>query len=718
MEKNVNEVLIKEEPSIQHLIDTLDSFQDINSNIYLYHHFPHFPNETGESSVNPDILLIGENIGVIILKCVDFSERFTHEKAINIDKKLNQIDRLLYAKIIKDTPELIGRRRELKIEITPAIYLNNCDEIPNYPEWNDYELVNSDALLKELILKNHQTGEISVEEFKALKSTIEGSKGIFKSNDRNLRDRTNISSSKGSILSAIESAIHNFDLEQKRAALFTLNGPQRIRGLAGSGKTIILAMKVALIHIQNPEAEILYTYYTKALYDLVKKLITRFYRQFVEKDPDWNKIHVMHAWGGFGLEGVYYNACNNNNIPPLKYNEAKNKMPDDPFGFVCKELNLRNLKKQYDYAILDEAQDFPKEFYQVCRQITKHNRVVWAYDDFQNILNVKIQDERETFGRDLEGNYHIDFSRIESTDVQDLVLHKCYRNPRKILISAFALGLGIYNYDFNNPKSKPKIIQRLENNEHWESLGFTVEQGNSSVSDLMIINRPEDNSPAIKNTYLSDDDVIKVKTFTNFEDECKEVVSLIEKDISDELNPEDISIICLDTKNVWTYFNEIKLLLNRKGIKTFSLLEAPTDNTNFKVPKHVTLSTIFRAKGNEAGSVYVIGIDAVFFDKDNITERNKLFTAITRSIAWVTLTGVSPLADICKNELDILKKNDYKLTFIQPSEQDVVTIKQTIDEKQLALNKIERIAEDAAKNLNIDKDEFIKDIKAKLSSKK
>ncbi len=77
-----------------------------------------------------------------------------------------------------------------------------------------------------------------------------------------------------------------------------LDGPQRVRGLAGSGKTVVLAMKAALTHLRYPDAIILYTFYTKNLYQHIQRLITRFYRQFDDRDPNWSNLRIMHAWGG------------------------------------------------------------------------------------------------------------------------------------------------------------------------------------------------------------------------------------------------------------------------------------------------------------------------------------------------------------------------------------------------------------------------------------
>jgi superfamily I DNA and RNA helicase len=397
----------------------------------------------------------------------------------------------------------------------------------------------------------------------------------------------------------------------------------------------------------------------------------------------------MHAWGGYKLEGVYFNTCRLNNVDPMNFTEAVRINSKDPFDYICDKLNKHSLKKRYDYTLIDEAQDFPPNFYRVCRQITKRNRVVWAYDDFQNILDVKIQNEKETFGKSEDNEFYVDFSK--STDnLQDIILHKCYRNPRKILVSAFALGLGIYNRDENG---KRLVIQRLENNEHWQSLGFNVEAGDSSNGSQMVISRPFDNSSEIKNTLLDDEHIIKVRGFGDLKEEIIYIVKAIIDDISKELNPEDITVVCMDNRHVKIYFEMISAELKKQNIKVFNLLNASSINKLFKVKEHVTLSTIFNAKGNEAGSVYICGTDAVFGQKNDITQRNKIFTAMTRSLAWVTITGVGSSLSTCIEELKKVVENNYMLTFPQPSENEVNTIRQEIASNQKLLNEIDRLSE-------------------------
>ncbi len=103
--------------------------------------------------------------------------------------------------------------------------------------------------------------------------------------------------SRGAILKKIEREIANLDRWQKQAAIESPEGPQRIRGLAGSGKTIVLALKAAYLHAQHPDWTIAVVFYSRSLYTQFEDLIRRFSFEHLNDEPDWQKLRVMHAWG-------------------------------------------------------------------------------------------------------------------------------------------------------------------------------------------------------------------------------------------------------------------------------------------------------------------------------------------------------------------------------------------------------------------------------------
>lgn len=86
----------------------------------------------------------------------------------------------------------------------------------------------------------------------------------------------------------------------------------------------------------------------------------------------------------------------------------------------------------------------------------------------------------------------------------------------------------------------------------------------------------------------------------------------------------------------------------------------------------VTVSRLYRAKGHEAPMVYVLGLEAVAQDEANLALRNQLFVALTRSMAWVHLSGVQDSAThtdyLLYDEIrDVINSgNTLKFTYRKP----------------------------------------------------
>lgn len=643
-----DEIKLKKDVVVYRVCEKIKELSLDNSTV-LYYNFPLYRGELPEDLIQAQLLLASPQYGVLYFKCLESNRYLTEEE----ENYLDDLDVSIINRLNKRS-ELRKNRRELKFNVTLLIISEKDETI------NDRKYV-SLPCLKTVIEENKST-YLNEDDFNILLSCIDGTTRLTIKKERKNSD--DLKKTKADILNAIQNKEAAFDLEQKKVALVTIDGPQRIRGLAGSGKTIVLTMKAALYHMAHPNEEILYTYYTKSLFGLIRNLIERFYRDFADnREPNWKKIHILHGWGGVELNGVYSTACTDNGVEPITYNIAR-QFSSNPFDYVC-ELILKTGKitPKYDLTLIDEGQDFPDHFYQLCYALSKEKRIVWAYDDFQNIFDVKLQDEKNTFGKDQNGNYLVDFSK-EVNPLQDIVLHTCYRNPRTALIAAFSLGLGIYN---------SKVLQRLENNNHWEILGFKVEQGDSSVGSKMIISRPVEHSPNIMNQELGVH-TIHAKYFNDHSDECHYIASCIINDVQKEkLRPDDICVICLDNRNIGVYYSLLAKLLIKNGIATFNLVDAPNANKHFFYENCVTLSTINKAKGNEAGMVYIIGADKIFINRDNVIQRNKLFTAITRTKGWVTITGGIAL-QYCLDELLELDKNGNKLIFTQPSKETTKTI--------------------------------------------
>ena len=106
---------------------------------------------------------------------------------------------------------------------------------------------------------------------------------------------------------------------------------------------------------------------------------------------------------------------------------------------------MKNKTVEYfcDYSLIDEGQDFPVSFVQMCVRFTKGGKVIWAYDDLQTIF----QDNNPSAQAEKIG--------IEISYTKNLKI--CYRNPNEILICAHALGFGLFMEKLFRPLNLKQI---------------------------------------------------------------------------------------------------------------------------------------------------------------------------------------------------------------------------------------------------------------------
>lgn len=653
----------------------------------VYYNYPMFK-ELDDELQYPSLCIVSKSHGVILILTDNILERYVDEDYINkSDEKLSQLYSLIHAKFFK-IKDLKKNRNSLSFSINTFMFFPNfhsdVEELENELLSN---LNRVQSFINEVCVNDNNLNDDIVE---VITASLEGATGIVKPLERIINSQLEINT-KGKVLVELEKEMNNLDRQQKFAALTQINGPQRIRGLAGSGKTIILCMKAANILMKNPNAKILYTFYTKSLYEHIKLLISRFYRVYSEKDPDFeNKIHVRHAWGGKNYAGVYYDACKRERISPLTLKDARGM---NKFDFVCTDLLEKTngqLNKEYDYVIIDEAQDFSPVFYWLCRKIVKNDNLVWAYDQLQNILNVEIQDTITLF-ENKYGDKGIDLEKLLECHPElnnDIVLPVCYRNPREILMLAHSIGFGLYN---------SRVIQVLENADHWSDNGYEIIQGAFNEGEETIITRPVKNSPLSISQKYSIDEIIEIYKAESFDAEIEWIAESIKGNLEEELLPHDIMIICLDQKNISRYAIMLANILGDYDIYMNNTIE--TYNNEFNRNGCVTYTSVYKAKGNESALVYVVGCDSVAVDKDDIIMRNKLFTAFTRSKAWLKISGIGKGFEFLEEEIKKAKDNYPNLKFIYPNKDMVKQHQRDLskmnEKKEMFANMVKEFAKKA-----------------------
>lgn len=398
-------------------------------------------------------------------------------------------------------------------------------------------------------------------------------------------------------------------------------------------------------------------------------MITKFYREYSDSDPDWDKLHVRHGWGGISRPGVYYDLCRRLNIMPLTYQDAKRLDNNLPFRTCCQNVLKHETASFYDFILVDEAQDFPKEFFMLlARLVTFGKKIYFAYDELQSLSAVEVPRPEDLFGLDDKGK---PFISLEGEDYpggieKDFVLHKSYRCPLDILMLAHGIGLGIHG-----PHG---CVQMLGNRASWESIGYVIEKGNLKLGEETIISRPLANSPnRIRQIYTGQFSIVQIKNFHTRDDEISWVAESICSTIGNEsVRPEDIVVISLDIRKSKDYLSRLQLNLEQRGVK--SIIPGLVDQSwEFGESGRVTLSTVYRAKGNEAPVVYILAFDALYSYVEEIESRNRAFTSISRAKGWLRITGAGKQMTEVKKEIDKIIQDipNAQFKFIFPDMENI-----------------------------------------------
>src|SRR5271170_7836523 len=310
---------------------------------------------TADGKVFIDALLLSQSYGLIAFDLsAHLDAHSTPGQLKDLVDRQNQIHASIYNKL--NPHRDLRRGRTLAVEIN---VISCCPAIDHVIEEGDATAAPPHAI-PDII---RRFGQLDYDLLRPLNAAIQRVSTL-----RPLKRREGVTrpDSRGAIIKKIEQEIANLDQWQNRGAIEYVNGPQRIRGLAGSGKTVVLALKAAYLHARHPEWTIAVTFQSRSLYQQFRDLIRRFMYDQIEDEPDWSKLQVMHAWGSSRDPGVYSAICGQYSTPPQSWRTADGKYGSRAFEGVCEELTSlireQGPKPIFDAILIDEAQDFPISF--------------------------------------------------------------------------------------------------------------------------------------------------------------------------------------------------------------------------------------------------------------------------------------------------------------------------------------------------------------------
>lgn len=393
------------------------------------------------------------------------------------------------------------------------------------------------------------------------------------------------------LLEKVKQKIQLFDADQTRFVYQTLNKKMiTIQGLSGTGKTELLLHKLKELYTKDETSKIFVTCHNRILAESLKNKISRFFNFMrVSQQIEWNeRLWCTNAWGRYGEKdsGLYRYICSFYDIMYQSYGKQTS------FDSVCRaalmnlrEINQNDFKHAFDYVLIDECQDFPKSFFELCEYVTS-KQVYKAGDIFQSIFEKHEENEYEA----------------------DYFLKKCYRTDPKTLMFAHALGLGLFE------KDKLKWLKKSD----WEACGYSYEEKQETICLKRI---PVKRFLDVEN----DNPSVDIRSFVA-KDVANSVLQVIQEiqAENEDVTMNDICVILLDTDDYsYTWSNQIESLISQRvGWAVNKAYESKN------IPKDQLLLS---NRNNVKGLEYPFVICVTNGLTHSVSYRNVLYTMLTRS---------------------------------------------------------------------------------------
>lgn len=392
----------------------------------------------------------------------------------------------------------------------------------------------------------------------------------------------------------------------------------KIQGLAGTGKTELLLHKLRRNYVEDKDSRIAFTCYNKVLAKDMKTRIPRFFN-FMKVDEQiewWDRLWVFPSWGSQNapLTGMYSYICKEYGLNFRRYSKINS------FEQVCIDA-IEQLKQKgkynycFDYVYIDESQDFPQAFFDLCSIVTKKQLFI-AGDIFQNVFDVNIK---------------------PAVDCHYL-LNKCYRTDPHTLMLAHSIGMGLYEHP---------VIRWLED-EEWNACGYKTARKEGKIAlKREKIRRFED---VMSEEFHS----VQIKSSDNYIDEILSCIDEI-KNNNSTVKPDDIAVVFLsNSKTNFTIADNLVYSLDEK----YGWASCQGYVTKSKIKDKVFISNVNNVKGLEFPFVICVCTEKI---TDSIKQRNSIYMILTRSFlnSYLIINSAnSEFIECYSNANKSIQKND------------------------------------------------------------
>jgi hypothetical protein len=403
--------------------------------------------------------------------------------------------------------------------------------------------------------------------------------------------------------------------------------PRLVRGVAGSGKTVVLANIVArylhrrLKSLDSPNLpelnlSIAVTCYNRALVEFLnRKIRAAFREQTVTGEVPANSVLITH------FNGLLY-ALTRKRSWPIDYIRTRVLDQVGANEWASRyRAQIRDFAKEnpehyhavcFDALFVDEGQDFEPEEFRLMLDLVRPNEITGEkpilifYDDAQNLYG-----RARPVWKDVGINVVGDRSRP---------MRECFRNTRQIVELAFNVLLG----------SQAPSDQRVQTRTYAD-VRYLKDRGIVEELGDHVRVRFADREYRVP----------EIREFPNQEGEYSWIADELVRLIRDQqVRPEDILVVFHQPSSFNYGLLEQKVgtgLPNLQFVHPFGDHQEDKDRFILQ-PGRLTVSTVYGVKGYDAPIVFLAGADRFGVDRRG---RAAFYVAATRAKLLLYLTGVA-----------------------------------------------------------------------------
>lgn len=422
----------------------------------------------------------------------------------------------------------------------------------------------------------------------------------------------------GAYIDEMQNVEKHLTEEQKELIELRVGGfPRVIRGVAGSGKTVVLTKLAArYLHRHYPEQRprIAVTCFNRTLVPFLAQKLDAAWREYGHEEAIPTAAlclthlnRLMWLLQQEGWSALQYISAN-----VVKESAKRADLYRVQLARFAKAQPERYQALCFDAIFVDEAQDFaPEEFALLLDLLKPHpdtgeKTLILCYDDAQNLYG-----QPRPVWREIGLNVAVgDRSRV---------MRHCFRNSRQTVEFAFNVLLGT--------QAPPDL--RVHTRQY------------ADVAYLREHNLITEGADCVRVHFAKRDDVPPmVQTFARRHEEWDWVVEQLVHLVQEEaVRPEDILLLTPKPSAP-----ELDMAYFDKAVRTrlphvplyYAASQEHKDQSLF-TPAQLTLSTVFGAKGYDAPVVFVVGTDLFPYTKEG---RAAFYVAATRAKMPLYVSGV------------------------------------------------------------------------------